>query len=63
MKNVQKEIYYLVFTDRETRLVGAKNYIDYATAVERAILTRRHERYYDLYVTKVVDVDMPHSAL
>lgn len=63
MKDVQKEIYYVVFTDRETGLIGAKNYIDYETAVERAILTRRHERYYDVYVTRVIDVEMPHSAL
>ncbi len=63
MKDVQKEVYYVVFTDKETGLIGAKNYIDYETAVERAVLTRRHESYYDVYVTRVIDVEMPHSAL
>ncbi|KTG23610.1 hypothetical protein AWR38_06170 [Idiomarina sp. WRN-38] len=63
MKNVQKEIYYVVFTDKATGLIGAKNYVDYETAVERAILTRQHERYDDVYVTRVIDVEMPHSAL
>lgn len=52
MKNVQEEIYYVVFTDKETSLVGAKNYIDYETAVAEAKLMRRNERYYDVDVTR-----------
>ncbi|MBP58030.1 hypothetical protein [Idiomarina abyssalis] len=60
MRDVQKEIYYVVFTDRETGLIAAKNYIDYESAVERAIMTRRHERYYDVYVTRVINVEIPH---
>lgn len=63
MKNVQEEIYYVVFTDKETSLVGAKNYIDYETAVAEAKLMRRNERYYDVDVTRVFDVALPHSAL
>lgn len=63
MTDVQKEIYYVVFTNKETGLVGAKNYIDYETAVAETKLMRRNERYYDVYVTKVIDVEMPHSAL
>ena len=60
MRDIQKEIYYVVFTDKGTGLIGAKNYIDYETAVERAIMTRRHERYYDVYVTRVINVEIPH---
>lgn len=51
MKDVQKEIYYVVFTDKETGLTGAKNYIDYETAVAEAKLMRRNERYANVEVT------------
>ena len=57
------KVYYVVFTDKETGLVGAQNCVDYETAVERAILARGHERYCDVYITRVIDVEMPHSAL
>ena len=63
MTDVQKEIYYVVFTDRKTGLIGAKNYIDYETAVENAKLMRQEERFYGVHVTRVIDVEMPHSAL
>lgn len=63
MSEVKPEIYYIVFTDKETGLIGAQNCTDYETAVAEAEVLRRYWRYYDVYVTKVVDVDMPHSAL
>ena len=52
-----------LFTDSDTGLIGAQNCADYETAVAEAEELRRYWRYYDVYVTKVIDVDMPHSAL
>lgn len=63
MSEVKAEIYYVVFTDKETGLIGAQNCVDYETAVAEAELLSEYWRYYDVYVTKVIDVGMPHSAL
>lgn len=63
MSEVKPEIYYVVFTDKKTGLVGAINCVDYETAVAEADVLRRYWRYYDVYVTEVIDVGIPHSAL
>ena len=51
MSEVKPEIYYVVFTDKKTGLVGAINCVDYETAVKNAKLMRGKKRYTQLRVT------------
>ncbi len=45
MSEVKAEIYYVVFTDKETGLIGAQNCVDYETAVKSAEVKRQDARY------------------
>ncbi|WP_290654453.1 hypothetical protein [Idiomarina sp.] len=45
MSEVQSEVYYVFFTDKETGLVGAINCVDYETAVKSAEEKRQEARY------------------
>ncbi|MCK7458475.1 hypothetical protein [Idiomarina aminovorans] len=51
MKDVQSEVYYVVFTDRQTGLVGAKNYVDYETAAEEVKLMLARKGYAYVKIT------------
>lgn len=51
MSEVKAEIYYVVFTDKETGLIGAQNCVDYETAVKKAELMQYKRRYTQIEVT------------
>lgn len=63
MSEVQSEVYYVFFTDKETGLVGAINCVDYDTAVKSAESKRQEARYSDVTVTEASTALPAHSAL
>lgn len=63
MSEVKAEIYYVVFTDKETGLIGAQNCVDYETAVKVAEAKHQDARYSDIVITEAIPAPPAHSSL
>lgn len=57
------KVYYVVFTDKETGLVGAQNCVDYETAVKVAEAKHQDARYSDIVITEAIAAPPAHSSL
>jgi len=57
------KVYYVVFTDKETGLVGAQNCVDYETAVNVAEIKQQNARYSGILITEAIAAPPAHSSL